>query len=82
MEQIYIFCNPVATKDAAKLGYYPGERDLKILDGQIGNFLTGKFGDRTEVDRLVQEGKLRLVPASDSRGLDIPAGSAIYITEA
>lgn len=82
IEQIYIFCNPVAARDAAKLGYYPGERDLKILDGQIGNFLVGKFGDRTKVDRFVQEGKLRLVPASDCRGLDISAGSAIYITEA
>jgi hypothetical protein len=34
----------VATKNSAKLGYYPGTRDEKLLDSQIGNMLISKFG--------------------------------------
>ena len=46
IDKIIIFCNTVATRNSAKLGYYPGTRDEKLLDSQIGNFLRSKFGDR------------------------------------
>lgn len=82
IERIYIFCNPVATKDSAKLGFYPGERDDKLLDSQIGNFLIGKFGDISIIEQLVHDGKLILVPAADCRGMSISDGSGVYITEA
>lgn len=82
IDKIYIFCNPVATKDAAKLGFYPGDKDTKLLDSQVGNFLVSKFGDYTAVERLVTDGKLVLVPAADCRGMDICANSGVYITEA
>ena len=32
IDKIIIFCNTVATKDSAKLGYYPGSREEKLLD--------------------------------------------------
>lgn len=32
IDKIVIFCNTVATKDSAKLGYYPGSKDEKLLD--------------------------------------------------
>jgi predicted ribonuclease YlaK len=32
IDKIIIFCNTVATKGSAKLGYYPGSRDEKLLD--------------------------------------------------
>ena len=32
IDKIIIFCNTVATKNSAKLGYYPGTRDEKLLD--------------------------------------------------
>lgn len=82
IDKIYIFCNPVATRDSAKLGFYPGTKDSKLLDSQIGNFLVGKLGDITIIEQLINEGKLILVPAADCRGLDIPANSGVYITEA
>lgn len=82
IEQIYIFCNPVATKDSAKLGFYPGSKDEKIIDGQIGHFLASKFGDPIEVEKLVADGKLVLIPASDCRGIDVPTSAGVYITEA
>ena len=82
IDKIYILCNPVATKDAARLGFYPGEKDIKLLDSQIGNFLFGKFGDRLSVEKLINEGKIVLIPTSDCRGMDISNGCGIYITEA
>ena len=32
IDKIIIFCNTVATKNSAKLGYLPGTRDEKLLD--------------------------------------------------
>ena len=83
IDKIIIFCNTVATKDSAKLGHYPGTRDEKLLDSQIGNLLTSKFGDRCEVERMIGEGKLLLLPCSDIRGFDTSGMRAgVYISEA
>ena len=83
IDKIIIFCNTVATKDSAKLGYYPGTRDEKLLDSQIGNLLTSKFGGRCEVERMISEEKLVLLPMSDVRGYDTSGMRAgVYISEA
>ena len=83
IDKIIIFCNTVATKDSAKLGYYPGTRDEKLLDSQIGNLLSSKFGGRCEVERMIQEEKLVLLPMSDVRGYDTSGMRAgVYISEA
>jgi predicted ribonuclease YlaK len=83
IDKIIVFCNTVATRGAAKLGFYPGSRDEKLLDSQIGNMLSSKLGDKTEVERLIQEGKLVLLPLSDIRGYDTSGMRAgVYITEA
>lgn len=83
ISKIIIFCNTVATAGSAKLGYYPGSRTEKLLDSQIGNFLTSKLGDRTQVERMITDGTLLLLPLSDIRGFDTSGMDAgIYITEA
>ena len=83
IDKIIIFCNTVATKGAAKLGFYPGTRDEKLLDSQIGNFLSSKLGDRSAVEQLMQQDRLVLLPMSDIRGYDTTGMRAgIYITEA
>ena len=83
IEKIIIFCNTVATKGSAKLGFYPGSRTEKLLDSQIGNFLVSKIGDRCGVERLIEDGQLILLPMSDIRGFDTSGmKAAIYITEA
>ena len=62
---------------------YPGTKDEKLLDSQIGNFLDGKIGDREYVLQLITKGKLVLLPMSDIRGFDSNGKKAgIYITEA
>ena len=83
IDKIIIFCNTVATSGSAKLGYYPGSRTEKLLDSQIGNFLTSKLGSRIEVERLIDDNKLDLLPMSDIRGYDTGGMKAgVYITEA
>lgn len=83
IDKIIIFCNTIAAKGAAKLGFYPGSREEKLLDSQIGNFLISKLGDKIEVERLINEGKLLLLPMADIRGYDTTNMNAgIYITEA
>lgn len=83
IDKIIVFCNTIATKGSAKLGYLPGDRDEKLLDSQIGNLLSSKLGDRTEVERMIEDGKLLLLPMSDIRGYDTTGMRAgIYISEA
>ncbi len=83
IEKIIVFCNTVAVKGAAKLGYLPGTREEKLLDSQIGNLLISKIGSRIEVEKLIDEEKLLLLPLSDIRGYDTTGMKAgIYISEA
>lgn len=83
IDKIIIFCNTVATKGSAKLGFYPGSRTEKLLDSQIGNLLESKLGDRIAVERLIDDGQLVLLPMSDIRGYDTTGmNAAIYISEA
>jgi len=83
IDKIIIFCNTVATKNSAKLGFYPGSKDEKLLDSQIGNFLASKLGDKIAVEQLINTEKIILLPMSDIRGYDTSGMNAgIYITEA
>ena len=83
IDKIIIFCNTVATKGSAKLGFYPGSRTEKLLDSQIGNLLISKIGDRLYVEKLIEDGSLVLLPMSDIRGYDTTGmNAAIYISEA
>lgn len=83
IDKIIIFCNTVATKGSAKLGFYPGSRTEKLLDSQIGNLLESKLGNRIAVERLIDDGQLILLPMSDIRGYDTSGmNAAIYISEA
>ena len=83
IDKIIVFCNTVATKNSARLGFYPGTRDEKLLDSQIGNLLVSKIGARVEVERMIAEEKLLLLPMSDIRGYDTTGMRAgIYISEA
>ena len=83
IDKIIVFCNTVAVRGAARLGYYPGDKDEKLLDSQIGNLLSSKLGDKTEVERLITDNKLVLLPLADARGYDTTGMRAgIYISEA
>lgn len=83
IDKIIVFCNTVATKNSARLGYYPGTKDEKLLDSQIGNLLSSKMGERIIVEKMINDEKLILLPMSDIRGYDTTGMRAgIYISEA
>lgn len=83
IDKIIVFCNTVATKGSAKLGFYPGDRTEKLLDSQIGNLLISKIGDKMGVEDLIDKGQLILLPLSDIRGFDTTGMNAcVYISEA
>lgn len=83
IDKIIVFCNTVATQDAAKLGFYPGSRDEKLLDSQIGNLLSSKLGGKIAVEQMIEDESLVLLPLSDIRGYDTTGMHAgIYISEA
>ena len=81
IDRIIIFCNPVVAKNAAKLGYYPGSQIEKLLSSSVGNILSSKLGSAIEVERLIGEEKIILMPAGDVRGYETPANSGVYIME-
>ena len=65
------------------MGFYPGSKDEKLLDAQMGNFLNSKIGDKLEVEKMIANGTIVLLPMSDIRGYDTTGmNAAIYITEA
>ena len=83
IDRIIVFCNTVATLDSARLGYYPGTRTEKLLDSSIGNMLSAKIGSSYELERLINDERVVLMPMSDIRGYDTSNMNAvIYITEA
>ena len=83
IDKIIIFCNTVAAKGAARLGFYPGSKNQKLLDSQIGNMLSSKLGSVIAVEQLIDQDKLILLPFADIRGYDTSGMKAgIYITEA
>lgn len=81
IDRIVVFCNPVPARNSAKLGLYPGTKDEKLLQTQVGYVLSSKLGGQEEVQRLIDEGILILVPAVDARGFQTPSNSGVYILE-
>ena len=83
IDKIIVFCNTLAAKGAAKLGFYPGSREEKLLDSQIGNFLSSKLGSKICLEQLLSNEQIILLPMADIRGYDTTGMRAgIYITEA
>lgn len=81
IDRIVVFCNPVPARNSAKLGLYPGSKDEKLLQTQVGYVLSSKLGGMDQVQRLIDDGVLILVPAVDARGFQTPPNSGVYILE-
>ena len=78
-----MFTNTQPTINTARLGFYPGSRDEKLLESSVGNILASKLGDSYMVERMIAEGRLILLPMCDIRGYSTSNMNAgIWITEA
>lgn len=83
IEKIILFTNTQPTINAARLGFYPGSRNEKLLESNIGNLLSAKLGDSFMVERLISESKIILLPMCDIRGYDTTnMNCGVLITEA
>lgn len=81
-DRVVVLFNPCSVRGATQLGYYQGSLIEKALQSNIGNVLITKFGDRFAVENLIAQGKLKLVPMVDCRGMEIRDNEILYITEA
>ena len=77
-----IMYNPTKVRGAVDMGFYSGDSIQKGLQQFIGNMLITKFGDKSIVDNLITQNKIRLIPMADSRGMEITDNQILYITEA
>lgn len=80
-DRVVISTNPIPIRGAKELGFLPGTVHEKLLNGQIGNILTSKFGDRMQLDMLAQQGKIRLMDISACRGMEVKDNEILMLTE-
>ena len=81
-DRVIVMFNPTKTRGATDMGFYSGDANRKAMSNSIGNILTTKFGDRSAVDYLLNDEKLRLVSIADCRGMEIKDREILYISEA
>lgn len=82
-EKLIVFCNPTSSRHSARLGFFPGTKDEKLLMSLVGNMLSAKLGGMDGVYQLIETNKLLLLPFSDLRGYDSTGTkSIVYISEA
>lgn len=80
--KLIVFCNPINSRNSARLGFFPGTKDEKLISSSIGNMLASKLGGIDGVYQLINSEKLLLLPFSDLRGFDSSGSkSIIYISE-
>lgn len=65
-----------------ELGFYPGSKIEKLLSGSLGGILSSKLGGMMQVEQLIAQGKLVLVPSAEIRGMEINENDILFITEA
>lgn len=81
-DRITILFNPIKTRGVSDLGYYPGTQTEKAMQNSIGNMLSTKLGDESNVLDWIENGKIRLISMADCRGMEISDRDILYITEA
>ena len=81
--KIYVVFSYETLKNQKTLGYVKGDiLEKKLNTSSIGGILASKFGDITEVQRMIQSGMLEIVATSDIRGVEYSADSVVICTEA
>lgn len=83
IDKITVFVNPEKARGAKTLGFYKGDRNLKLMQESIGGILATKLGGGQEdVLQLIESGKIEVIPISDIRGYEVNENSSLFITEA
>lgn len=82
IQKITVFVNPEKARGAKTLGFYKGDRNLKLMQESIGGILASKLGSVEDAIDLIDSGVLEIIPVSDIRGYEVQPFSSLYITEA
>jgi predicted ribonuclease YlaK len=77
-----VIYNSVSLKNSQAQGYYPGDRNQKLLQTSLGGILSSKFGSMAMVEDLIVDGKLLLIPTSEIRGIEVSENDCVFVTEA
>lgn len=81
--KIYFVYHFEPLKNSRQLGYVKGDLITKELySSSIGNILSSKFGDITEVERMIEDNKIEIIPTANIRGVEFNENSAVFVTEA
>ena len=68
--RLVIFFNPAPSRDSITMGFNKGSKIEKAMQSSLGSMLKSKFGDEYEVERLIEEGAIEIMPFTDLRGWD------------
>ena len=78
----YVIYSYEPLKGAKTLGYEKGDHVQKLLySASIGNILASKFGDILQVERLINQGLIDIIPTANIRGVEFEASSIVISTE-
>lgn len=82
--RLVIFFNPAPSKDSITMGFNKGSKIEKAMQSSLGSMLKSKFGDEYEVERLIEEGSIEIMPFTDLRGWDSKSDreTVVLISEA
>ena len=82
IKKLYIIYHFEPLKGARTLGFEKGDHLSKILNtGSLANLLASKFGDITEVTRMIEDQKLEIIPTANIRGVEFGSEDAVFVTE-
>ena len=82
-KKFYVIYSYETLKGAKTLGYEKGDHITKLLySASIGNILSSKFGDISQVECMINRGILDIIPTANIRGVEFEADSCVIVTEA
>lgn len=80
-DKLVIMANPVPLRGTKEIGFLPGNREDKLLAGNLGNILISKFGCEEIVTDLISKDMVSIINMSDCRGMEIGRNQILYCTE-
>lgn len=82
-KKCYIVYSYETLKNQKTLGFVKGD-DLtkKLHTSSIGNILSTKLGNMTEVERLIMSNQIEIIPTAELRGIEFSSDSIVFSTEA
>ena len=82
IKKIYIVYHFEPLRKSRQLGYVKGDVTTKLLHtSSIGGILASKYGDLIQVQRMIEDGVLEIIPTANIRGIELK-DCGVLVTEA